>query len=201
MNIAFFTLFPIHPYTGGIERVTSNLSSYFITRGIGVYYFCINGEENENHFILPKNNEKKNIIEYIKNKVREFKIDIIIDQYGTSEYFSHKELGREVKIIRCVHTNIVENHITACLLGNFSFSRLKYSLINFLFWLNTPLRRLKMKSSFKKIKDIDKLVVLSKSYVDCLKKYYRKESDKVTYIYNSIPDHDVNTLPQKDSIR
>ena len=55
MNIAFFTIQTVNPFIGGVERVTHNLTQYFESPNIKVYYFiykvkrhykifCVNGK-------------------------------------------------------------------------------------------------------------------------------------------------------------
>ena len=39
MNIAFFTIQTVNPFIGGFERVTHNLTQYFESPNIKVYYF------------------------------------------------------------------------------------------------------------------------------------------------------------------
>ncbi len=39
MNIAFFTIQTVNPFIGGVERVTHNLTQYFESPNIKVYYF------------------------------------------------------------------------------------------------------------------------------------------------------------------
>lgn len=167
MNICFFTIAPVNPQIGGVERVTYNLQKYFESKGLQIFFFHLYGQESPRHFILPdsKINSKEQIISFINNHITQNTIDIIIDQYG-NELFSHKYIPNNVKIIRCEHLNIIENKIINCLLGSFSFREFKSSLLNLLFLINTPLRWLKRRYKYKFInKYIDKYVVLSESYI------------------------------------
>lgn len=173
MNICFFTTFEVNPYVGGLERVTYNLSQYFIQHGIGVYYFHSYGRENESHFILPKTADVNIVSSFIINKVRENNIQIVIDQYGECNYFSHEYLPSDIKIIRCLHQNVKENYITRCLLEPFFYKKRNEVLTNILFWLNTPRRRYKKHLYYKYItKNVDVLLLLSESFKEILCKRY-----------------------------
>lgn len=167
MNIAFFTFNEINPFIGGIEKVTYNLTNFFRQRGINVYTFSLNGTEKQWQFILPKTDCRQAICDYIDRKVKEHNIQIIIDQYGTADYMLHGNLHSDVKIIRCIHYNFIERHISECLLKTLSLSRLRYSFLNVLFWLNTPRRRYREMANLKRwVKGVDRLVFLSPSYFD-----------------------------------
>lgn len=195
MNICFFTIKDVNPFVGGVERVTYNLSQFFESKGINVFYFHLRGNEYDNHFILPQDNDTESIIKYIKSKIQQYNIQIIIDQYGIGNYMSHHYLGHGVKIIRCWHLNIKEEHITRCLLETFSFKYLKSSIINFLFWLNTPLRRHKQEKYFREtVRDVDTFLLLSEHYVKYLSsKNY--PSEKLYAINNAI------SIPEKETYK
>lgn len=190
MNIAFFTTHPVNPYIGGIEKITYNLAQYFKSQNIGIFYFHLKGENSNNHFILP-NFSNNYIAKFIDEKIIKHKIDIIIDQYGTNHYFSHEHLKSNIKIIRCIHSNITENHITRCLLETFLHKKKKEQLINFLYWLNTPRRRQKQKKEYKYIiKNVDILCLLSQFYKN--EYIINYPADNIVSINNAIPMHHSN---------
>lgn len=201
MNIAFFTISEINPLIGGIEKVTYNLTNLFKENGSKVYSFCFHGTENDDRFILPKTNDRKIISDFIDRKVRENQIDIIIDQYGVGDYMSHNYLSSDVKIVRCIHYNITENHISACLLKTFSTKRLKWSIMNVLFWLNTPFRRRRQKKNLIRwAKDLDKLIFLSPSYLDIFPD--KSHMEKLYAIPNvvSMPESKDVCLDEKENL-
>lgn len=186
MNIAFFTIKTVNPFIGGVERVTFNLAQYFESQNINVYYFHLCGQEDNKHFILPQGSDNKIKSVYIRSKLNQNNIQIIIDQYGV-EYISHKYLKKDVVIIRCWHLNIIEKHITRCLLETFFYTNIKTSILNFLFWLNTPIRKYKRNKFIQHtICDTDAFILLSKYFVEYL---YSKNitSKKILAINNAIP--------------
>lgn len=201
MNIAFFTISEVNPLIGGIEKVTYNLTKLFQESGIHVYSFCLQGKESDSRFILPKTKNRRDICDYIDRKVREHRIDVIIDQYGIGDYMSHDCLKSDVKIVRCIHYNIVENHISACLLKTLSVRRLKQSIMNILFWLNTPLRRHRRnKNLVRAAANVDKMLFLSPSYHDVFPD--KTLADKLYAIPNvvSLPPIEDVGLNEKENI-
>lgn len=200
MNICFFTISRLNPLTGGVERVTYNLARYFISKGFNVFYFNLQGVEDDKHFVLPNTKDKNVISRYIDEKIQKYEIDIIIDQYGFGRYMSHEYLKSNVKLVRCLHMDVEEKYITLCLLETFSFKRLKRSIIDFLFWLNTPLRRIKMNKEYDYvIRYTDKFVLLSNSYVEKLSE--RKYSHKKLFaINNATIVNDESNAEKKENI-
>jgi glycosyltransferase involved in cell wall biosynthesis len=183
MNVLFYTLFPVNPLSGGIERVTFNLCESFRRRGIGVYFICRQGKADNTHFIIPSFDT---VVprEFFNAIIEKLHIDIIIDQYGWSSVISHKNIKPEVKIIRCIHHDVEEQFITRRLLGNIGKTSLQRSCKSFLFWLNTPFRRKRFFRGLKNaLPDIDRLIVLSPSFIDRLNKR-GIISDKVEAIPN-----------------
>ena len=184
MKIAFFTINPINPQTGGIERVTYNLSNEFKKRGIAVLHFCLRGKPDDSHFILPQEQEER--VCFVNQTIINYKIDIIIDQYGYGNIFSHDKLKTDVKIIRCYHSEVFETKITKRLLGHFYKKKKKKNIYNLLFWLNTPRRRQKDRLNFKRsLNNTDRIIVLSNSYKQLIEKR-RGESRHIEFIPNGI---------------
>ena len=200
MNICFYTITAINPLIGGVERVTFNLQKYFEQNGFQVFFFHLRGKEDSHHFILPNPDctTKEQIISFINDRIAQYDIDIIIDQYG-NEFLSHKYISNHVKIIRCEHLNIMENKIISCLLGTFSFRELRKSIMNCLFLLNTPLRRFKQRYHYTFInKYIDQFIVLSDTYIPRLVNKGISRN-KITAIPNSVNIID-NYEYQKDNL-
>ncbi|MFK2337168.1 hypothetical protein ACIXNI_22175 [Bacteroides fragilis] len=87
MNILFVYSGPIIPELGGVERVTSVLTDFFILRGITVYYLSLEKcNETSRQFYLPNpldiySEENKLFFFQLLDKN---KIDIIINQSGLS---------------------------------------------------------------------------------------------------------------------
>ena len=199
MNIAFFTNREINPYIGGVEKVTYNLSNFLQSKGFKLFFFHLFGENKENHFIIPKTSNIQTITSFIDSKITENKIDIIIDQYGTGNYFTHKTLKSDVKIIRCWHLNIFEKNITQCLLGTFWYRNAIENFKNFCFWINTPRRRLRYLSEQKfAIKHTDIFCTLSESYKKQLEKVYKTKN--IRAINNAIEISPQNSTLKKENI-
>lgn len=199
MNIAFFTIKAVNPFIGGVERVTYNLAQYFESQNIKVYYFHSCGQEDDKHFILPQNSDNKIKSIYIKSKLNQHNIQIIIDQYGV-EYISHEYLNKNIVIIRCWHLNIVEKHITRCLLETFFQTNIKTSILNFLFWLNTPIRKYKRNKFIQKtVRNTDAFLLLSKYYVNYLHNKNITQK-KLFAINNAIPIIDKKTYQKENLI-
>ena len=195
MNIAFYTISPVNPYIGGVERVTYNLSESFRKRGIKVYNICKKGQSDETHFILPSTDIDEEI-KYVNFIIGKYKINVIIDQYGCNSIFSHKFINKDVKIIRCIHLDIEEKNITQRLLGNFYHKTFKQNFLNFLFWLNTPFR-LRKKDIELSLSSVDRFVVLSPNYIERLKKKGIK-SDKIISIPNGTYIKSFNSIEKKN---
>ena len=199
MNVLFYTLFPVNPLTGGIERVSFNLCESFRRRGIGVYFLCRQGKADDTHFIIPSCDSVEPS-SFINSIIEKLHIDFIIDQYGWSNNISHKSIKSEVKIIRCIHNDVDEKFITRRLLGNIGKSSLKHVFKQFLFWLNTPFRRKRFFSELKHtLPDIDRLIVLSSSFIERLKKR-GIISDKVRAIPNGVPISNYDASRKKNTL-
>lgn len=199
MNVLFYTLAPVNPLCGGIERVSFNLSESFRRRGIGVFFICRQGNADETHFTIPS----ADIIDpstFINSIIEKQNIEVIIDQYGWSSVISHKVIKPEVRIIRCIHNDVEERFMTRRLLGNIGRSPFKQSFKTFLFWLNTPLRRGRFFRGLKEtLTVIDKLIVLSPSFIECLK-HRGIISDKIEAVPNGVPIARYNKEGKKNII-
>lgn len=203
MNICFYTILPPNPFVGGVERVTCNLTKYFISKGIGVYSLTSRGEDDNS--AIPKDVSQKTRLKFIVDFIRRNHIEIIIDQYGTEPLLQHPHIPEDVKIIHCYHLDPGAHHVIRSLLETFSFRTLKYSLLNLLFVLNTPRRRTRFKREIKKKLDggVDKVVYLSPDYVKTIRNIIKADSNLLTYIPNAVDDRLLN-LPnfsnEKDKI-
>lgn len=199
MNIGIFTNHEINPFIGGVEKVTYNLSIYLKSKGFKLFFFHLYGKNKDNHFIIPSTSNIQLITSFIDSKITENKIDIIIDQYGTGNYFTHINLKSKVKIIRCWHLNIFEKNITYCLLGAFWYKKISENLKNFCFWINTPRRRAKYLAEYKlAIEQTDIFCTLSEAYRKQLVNIYKKNN--IISINNAIKVLPKVSLLEKENI-
>ena len=113
MNILFVYSGPIIPELGGVERVTSVLTDFFILRGITVYYLSLEKcNETSRQFYLPNpldiySEENKLFFFQLLDKN---KIDIIINQSGLSpkvSRFCYLCKARGIKLISVVHSSLL----------------------------------------------------------------------------------------------
>lgn len=165
MNICFYTNNYPHPYSGGVERVTYNLSNYFKLQGLNV--FNITSGRTIHDGLLPSGTvqEKK---EFINKFLRAHNIDILIDQ-NFQPFISHPDISEKVKIIKCYHSSIDKRHIIKSLMETFNFTNLNYSIRNLAFLINTPRRNILRKRTFlQQYIGSDKLVLLCERYKDRL---------------------------------
>lgn len=199
MNIAFFTNHEINPFIGGVEKVTYNLAQFFLSQNIDVFYFHLFGKDDDRHFIIPKTKDVQVITSFINEKISQYNLDIIIDQYGTGNYFTHNNLKSKVKIIRCWHLNIFEKNITQCLLGTLWYKKATENLKNFCFWINTPRRIFKYLTEYKfAIKHTDIFCTLSESYKIQLEKIYKAKN--IRAINNAIEIFPHTSTLEKENI-
>lgn len=167
MNIAFFYHCKMNPYGGGIERVTFNLTREFKARGHKVINVFYRGEEDcAVNFKIPQGVDLAKTAAELDKILIDEKIDFLIDQHGFDEAETHILLKSDVKIIRCIHSDTKSSgHDTALLLRNFNFMNLKESLMNVLFWLNTPRRKyLHDKRLYNQSLGVDRLLLLDEDF-------------------------------------
>lgn len=187
MNILFFTISPPNPHIGGVERTTYNLSTFFRDHGAGVFYICMKATPEDQCFVIPKTDNSELIRNYIDSVITQQAINIIIDQYGIGGYMTHGFIKSDVKIVRCWHQDVKERHITHRLLDTFSVRRPKLSLLNLLFWINTPKRRFNQRKGFSRIvQQTDCFMLLSNSYKKYLVEKFHLPEHKMEAIHNGI---------------
>ena len=201
MNILFYTHCRVNPLIGGIERVTFNLQESFKERGLGVYSIFKKGLSDDCHFLLPSSDDQE-IVRYINSIIESLNIDIIIDQYGWNSVLSHKDnrIPKNVKIIRCIHSDVIERNMTRRLLGDFLGKPFKSLILNCLRWINSPNRQKRDLSHLKQsIPYIDKLVLLSPAFIESLRRK-RIMSDKIISIPNGIQTSSEQLLRKVNSV-
>ena len=167
--------------------MTFNLQESFKERGFGVYSIFKKGLSDDCHFLLPSSDDQE-IVRYINSIIELLKIEIIIDQYGWSNILCHKDnrIPENVKIIRCIHSDVIERNMTRRLLGDFYGKPFKSLILNCLRWINSPNRQKRDLSNLKQsIPYIDKLVLLSPAFIESLRRK-RIKSDKIISIPNGI---------------
>lgn len=198
MNIAFFTISRVNPHVGGVERITYNLSETLRKRGHKIFNFFYNGEDDGDvNFLIPKSDTNR-ITATIDKIIEERDIDILVDQNNWSACHTHQLLKSKVKIIRCIHYDTGKtNNTFSLLLSNFNLLNFKDSLLNILFWLNTPRRILSHDKRLSSLSlGVDKLILLDEGF------YMPPniERNLVAAIPNGIPVVDYNLGHKKKQI-
>lgn len=198
MNILFVYSGPIIPELGGIERVTSVLSDFFISKGITVHYLSLEKcNETSIQSCLPDHidiySEANKL--FFSQLLDKHKIDIIINQGGLSPKVSHfcylcKPKG--IKLISVVHSSLLS------VVKNYSISyyeKYKKHHLSFLLPLTNIgiikkcilfLYKLKYKNHYKELCQYsDRVVLLSKGYFSELSFFLSKvDFKKVSAIPN-----------------
>ncbi len=206
MNILFIS--DRFPANGGIETVTRTLANAFVVQGHSVvvcYRMKSRSEFVDNRveqYQFSKTSQSKKIdvyskenIDFLRNLIVEKKIQILINQHAFNKYYNDlckkakRELG--VTFIQCHHFSLFW----------FMYSRPKIYLPVFLLKIYGFLATLYVTSTV--IKNSDKLVLLSESFVkQCKKIFPWKNLNSVIAIPNPIPN--LNTQPinfsQKENI-
>ena len=203
MRILFLYVNPIDPHKGGIQRVTSVLSHYFLSQGHEVYFLStmIGGTKNENgnQFYLPNSNDVvcDLNIQYFKDFVGKRCIDIVINQSGMDPKISklaYYTKETNAKLISCIHNSLLSQ--IEYFEATYEFSARKYHLSfllpltklkfikNFLFFLY----RLKYTNHYTNLSNwSDKIVLLSMSFREDLKFFIKSNSyvkEKIIAISN-----------------
>lgn len=90
MNICFFACFPMIPYEGGVQRVTTTLSHELSRRGYGIVYLFFSAErkhkmnnpaiEYPQYYLDITSNDDELIKNNFRLFIRDHKIDVVINQ-------------------------------------------------------------------------------------------------------------------------
>lgn len=198
MNILFVYNGPIIPEFGGIERVTSVLTDFFISKGITVHYLSLEKcNETSRQFCLPTPldiySEENQL--FFSQLLDKNKIDIIINQSGLNpkvSRFCYLCKSRNIKLISVIHSSLL------AVIKNYSISYFeKYNKYHLSFLLPLTnlwivkkfilfLYKIKYKNHYKELYQYsDKIVLLSKGYIPELSFFLPKiDFNKVTAIPN-----------------
>lgn len=212
MNIAFLFYCPIVPHIGGVQRVTDVLTKEFVKRGHNVIFICTESRNRDDAYqnysatqiYLDSNkNEEEFIADYCKI-LHTNDIDVVISQEAQKE--SLLLLANTpicVKRISVVHINpyaIIgnERRIKRAIRSRRLVTNLAKYLVMLFPHIARQYYRLKENKFYRRILGVsDKLVLLSPSFVELLKKNIPNISNrKLVTIGNPntfVPKHEVET--------
>lgn len=119
-SILIYSPREINPSRGGIERVTNGLASFLIEKGYRIV-FLVNEKTSDDkytpiadqYFISHRKQERK---QQVLNLIKEYNIDIIINQAGFFSIISKKELPNNIKVISVIHDSYyaMYKHLPFC---------------------------------------------------------------------------------------
>lgn len=205
MNILFFEANVGNPTLGGIARISCNLVSFFLGKGIS----CIaithassnvsSCEKSFNQLFFPNADLYGEInYKYLQRVIRDYQIDIIINQVALSKQsvdflYRIKKEKPKIKIISCIHNPLLNQVINYPYLKEFY---LKKKHLSFCFKLMAsplclPLYKIagilirKYTYALDVIRKSDKIVMLSPGHMQELTDIVG-ENDKICYIPNCI---------------
>lgn len=118
MNILFYHRNGIYPTSGGISKITCNLTSIFRAKSHNVYYLAIRPIKNKdykydkNQYFLPTETiDKPENISFIEDLIDNKKIQFVINQCPFDTDFlnciSKLKSKHNFKIISCYHNSII----------------------------------------------------------------------------------------------
>jgi len=199
MNILFVYTSQIIANSGGVQKVTSVLSSFFSSKNNKCYYLSLEKtsiSHQKNHYFLPNEEVNSDLNkDYIKNIVIKNEINIIINQAALggmmSELcYSAKEISN-VKILSVIHNSLLGNSDSFTNSNKKIFNFIPISLfpfLNYTFFKKTILSLyiLKYKKKYNRLYDLsDRIILLSDNYYSQFKLFVKHSSpDKVLSIYN-----------------
>ncbi len=206
MNILFIS--DRFPANGGIETVTRTLANAFVVQGYSVvvcYRVKSKSEFVDNRveqYQFPKTSQSKRIdiysqenIDFLRNLIVEKKIQILINQHAFNKYYNDlckkAKRGLDVAFIQCHHFTLFW----------FMYSKPRIYLPVFLLRIYGFLATLHVTSMV--IKNSDKLIFLSESFVkQCKKMFPWKNLNSVIAIPNPMPSFNIQPInfSQKENI-
>lgn len=178
MNVCFFHTNGIMPESGGISRITSNLTSLFRRKGLQVHLvgfrkLDVKYQYDDCQVFLPNqdNLECDINIQFLVDFLHKNNIRVIINQAALSEmavdFLAAVKEKIDIKIISCIHNSILTP------IDNFAYQKeyyLKRKNLSFIFWVLklSPIRKFiktcykqKHRCKFKRIFDnSDKVINL-----------------------------------------
>ena len=198
MNILFLYTSELDPLKGGIERVTDVLSRYLRNIGYTVYWIYWGNSDGDGWVFPSKEIYTVENINYLSQIIREYKIEIVINQAGFSRdtfrlVYSVKD-NLPFKLITCLHNSLWgsvkynTSHVLNKYLGKIGIE------ISDNFIIDTGIRylyKLKWKCHYKNIcKYSDALVLLSEKF-----KYELSEFITIR------PDYNIVAIPNPTSYK
>lgn len=202
MNILFITSFKVDPNKGGVQRVTFTLAKAFMKKNYKVSFLALipsteeKVEDFTQYYLPGKKYYSNDNINYIKNLLKEKKINVIINQTGIfpkAFKLIHAAILPGIKLFT-VHHNCI-----ACLVKNYrqiALDNKKDNILlkiidnSFVWSILIAWHKLRYRFYYKKIiENSTKLVLLSKHFIPELKSTYLKKFDenKVIAIPNPAP--------------
>lgn len=203
MNLLFVNNIPFNPQYGGIERVTDVLTKQLIKRyGYKVYYlsFC-QGESfaydyPAQLFVLPQSSNLDEKKRYVLELLKEYNIDIIINQRGQAKRVLDILPLHRVKVVNVIHSQptawIQRSLLTLCDNKADTFvGRVRFVLKILLFPLVRYYYKTKESQEFSRryqylLETFDALVLLSDKYKKELQRLMHRELTNYNIV--SIPN-------------
>jgi glycosyltransferase involved in cell wall biosynthesis len=208
MNILFVNNIPFNPQSGGIERVTDVLTKLLIKQyGYKVYYLSVCPDESSAYnypaqlFVLPQTNDVDETSKYLIELVREYNINIIVNQRGQEKGILNILPLNKVKIINVIHSQPTAWIQRTCLsileYRDDSFlGRVKFVLRILLYPLLSYYYKIKESREFSGryqylLETYDALVLLSDKY--------KNELQKLTH--RKIANYNIVAIPNPNSFQ
>lgn len=214
MNILFVNDAHISEQRGGVERVTSILSTKFAERGHLVYMLSANkpleGDSlGANQYVLPTTCNEKEEEEYIKQLLSDKDINIIINQSESVRILSLiSKSHRDIVIISCLHINPLAAVKSTS--DYWDRWKLKYGILHFIFYpifihLLKKTRKAIVKSSRDRLLQLyitsDAVVLLSEKYINVLTNFLKiQDQEKIQAIPNPFSYEHINPREEKENV-
>ena len=203
MNLLFIYTSEINSQKGGVQRVTSDLSEFFISLGHRVIYLSTRKSETNlqkcpHQYFLPntKHLHNKENIEFYRNLVKDNGINIIINQDGIgpklTKFCIQIKKYVDVKIISVIHNSLLGNVLNYTSSHSTQIKRIPIPfLINLLhtkliskILLQAYIIKYRQHYTYT-CKEYDKVVLLSESFYPELKTFVPNcDFNKITSIIN-----------------
>lgn len=172
-SILIYSPREINPSRGGIERVTNGLASFLIEKGYRVV-FLVNEKTSDDkytpiadqYFISHRKQERK---QQVLNLIKEYNIDIIINQAGFFSIISKKELPDNIRVISVIHDSYyaMYKHLPFC----------KIRLWKWKWVISRMLKQIYLNS--------DRIILFSNRFIPEFQFFYPKaNTDKIEIIPN-----------------
>lgn len=189
LNILFVFHGNVDPEKSGVARVNHNLATEFIAQGANVYAITELDGNNliyTNNYIYPSNIiDSKENIEYLKKICVDNKIShIIVSLPSANRYINLvSSVKGSVKIIGHMHNSPLSIYSRFYFLQSFSLS--SYRITKVIAFYIKKIRH--KKARIKMMNVVDKMVLLSPSYISELEEVISYNNQKLCYIPNPFP--------------